>query len=104
MFASRQSSGTTSLGFLHFVRIFSGSYDRGAVGGAGEPSGSSVLLSPRSIPKDKGGVPWAPSPPVEASGIRIGLLRGSCFFPEILSGKVALQESAVQAWCSRGGG
>ena len=58
-----------SLGFLHSVRVFSGSYDQGAVGGAGEPSGSSVLLSPRSIPKDKGGVPWAPSPPVTASGI-----------------------------------
>ena len=56
-------------GFCTLFAFIPGIDDQGAVGGAGGPSGPSVLLSPRSIPKDKGGVPWAPSPPVSASGI-----------------------------------
>ena len=91
-------------GFCTLFALIPGIDDQGAVGGAGGPSGPSVLLSPRSIPKDKGGVPWAPSPPVTASGISYRFsLCGSLFIPEILSGSVALQESAVRALCSRGG-
>ena len=56
-------------GLCTLFALIPGIDDQGAVGGAGGPSGPSVLLSPRSIPKDKGGVPWAPSPPVTASGI-----------------------------------
>ena len=66
MLASRLKSGTRVFGVFAFCWPYSGSYDQGAVGGAGEPSGSPVLLSLRSIPRDLGGVPWAPSPPGES--------------------------------------
>ena len=68
-FIELAKSSTNLWGFCTLFALIPGIDDQGAVGGAGEPSGPSVLLSPRSIPKDKGGVPWAPSPPVTASGI-----------------------------------
>ena len=63
----RSLCGSCQPSFYVQSTFMSGIYDQGAVGGAGEPSGgSSVLLSLQSIPKDTGGVPWAPSPPCES--------------------------------------
>ena len=95
------------MGFLHTVCTSSRKLrSRGGWGSGGSLRVSSVAPLPlRSIPKDIGGVPWAPSPPFDSSlGSIFVSLWSAGSIPENLSGHVALQESAVRALCVRGGG
>ena len=56
-------------GFLYNVRPCFRFRSLGAVGGAGKPPGSSVLLSPSRPPKKKGASHGPLHPPVKPSGV-----------------------------------